>query len=106
MTEARLANPSVVRRLASVVWLPYDPRMAWLLLGPVMAVLAAVTVFPILYSLYISFFSLKLTRPLRVPFVGLGNYVDVVQEDIFWVAVSREQGLIKGNPDPASLIVP
>ena len=24
----------------------------------------------------------------------------------FWVAVSREQGLIKGNPDPASLIVP
>jgi len=89
MTEDRLANPSVARRLSSVLWLPYEPRTAWLLLAPVMTVLAGVTVFPILYSLYVSFFSLKLTRPLRVPFVGLGNYVDVVQQDIFWVAVSR-----------------
>jgi NitT/TauT family transport system substrate-binding protein len=24
----------------------------------------------------------------------------------FWIVVSREQGLIKGNPDPASLVVP
>jgi hypothetical protein len=24
----------------------------------------------------------------------------------FWVQVSREQGLIKGNPDPKSLIYP
>ena len=82
-------NPSVVRRLSSVFWMPYDPRVAWLFLLPVMAVLAAVTVFPILYSLYVSFFSLKLTRPLRVPFVGFDNYAQVVQEEIFWVAVSR-----------------
>ena len=33
------------------------------------AVLLAVAVFPILYSFYISLFSLKLTRPNRVPFV-------------------------------------
>jgi hypothetical protein len=24
----------------------------------------------------------------------------------FWIKASREQGLIKGNPDPASLIAP
>lgn len=69
--------------------LRYDPRTAWLFLLPVMTVLAVVTVFPILYSLYVSFFSLKLTRPLRVPFVGLDNYLQVVQQDLFWVAVSR-----------------
>ena len=89
MTDGGMVDRSVARRLTSAFWLPYDTRVAWLLLGPVMAVLAAVTVFPILYSLYISFFSLKLTRPLRVPFVGLDNYVDVVHEEIFWVAVSR-----------------
>jgi ABC-type sugar transport system permease subunit len=81
-------NPrSVVRRLSFA--LPYDPRTAWLLLLPLMAVLAVVTVFPILYSLYVSFFSLKLTRPLRVPFVGFDNYLQVVQEGLFWIAVSR-----------------
>jgi len=33
--------------------------------------------------------------------------IDAKPESLrFWIAVSREQGLIKGNPDPASLIVP
>lgn len=69
--------------------LTYDQRSAWLFLLPVMAVLAAVAVFPILYSLYLSFFSLKLTRPHRVPFVGLDNYGAILAEPAFWAAVGR-----------------
>ena len=49
--------------------LSYDERAALLFVAPLAAVLLAVAVFPILYSFYISLFSLKLTRPGRMPFV-------------------------------------
>jgi multiple sugar transport system permease protein len=67
----------------------YEERSAVLFLAPVMAVLMAVAVFPILYSFYISFFRIKLTRPNRTPFVGLENYTDLLSNELFWVSVSR-----------------
>jgi ABC-type sugar transport system permease subunit len=69
--------------------LTYDERTAFLFLAPLATVLLAVAVFPILYSFYISLFSLKLTRPNRVPFVGLGNYTAVLSDPHFWHAVER-----------------
>jgi len=69
--------------------LSYDERAALLFVAPLAAVLLAVAVFPILYSFYISLFSLKLTRPGRMPFVGLDNYVAVLSDPHFWLAVER-----------------
>ena len=69
--------------------LSYDERAAYLLVAPLALVLMAVAVFPILYSFYISLFSLKLTRPGRMPFVGLDNYVAVLSDPQFWHAVER-----------------
>lgn len=70
-------------------WLSHDDSSAFLLLLPVATVLFAVAVFPILYSFYISLFDLKLTRPNRVPFVGLDNYITVLSDPHFWDAVTR-----------------
>jgi multiple sugar transport system permease protein len=67
----------------------YDEHNAVLFLAPLAVVLMAVAVFPILYSFYISLFSLKLTRPNRVPFVGLSNYTAVLSDPQFWLAVER-----------------
>src|ERR1700758_5849864 len=67
----------------------YDERTALLFLAPLATVLLAVAVFPILYSFYVSLFSLKLTRPGRMPFVGLDNYVAVLSDPHFWLAVER-----------------
>ncbi len=67
----------------------YEARSAGLFLFPVMSVLAVVAVFPILYSLYTSFFNLKLTRPHRVPFVWFDNYVKVLSDELFWESVMR-----------------
>ncbi len=66
-----------------------DERAAASLLAALAAVLAAVTAFPILYSLWISLYGLNLRRPTRVPFVGLGNYVTVLNNPQFWDAVGR-----------------
>jgi ABC-type sugar transport systems, permease components len=70
-------------------WLSHDDTSAFFLLLPVAAVLFAVAVFPIIYSFYISLFDLKLTRPHRVPFVGLDNYLTVFADPHFWDAVLR-----------------
>ena len=67
----------------------YDARAAWLLLSPLFAVLLVVAVFPVLYSFWISLYDLRLTRPQRVPFVGLENYLTVFADELFWESVTR-----------------
>ncbi len=60
-----------------------------LFLAPMMVVLAVVAVFPVLYSFWTSLFDLKLTRPHRVPFVGLDNYARVFGDSLFWESAAR-----------------
>lgn len=67
----------------------YDQASAMWLLAPMMLVLLAVAVFPVLYSFWVSLFDLKLTRPQRVPFVGFENYLEVFQDELFWSSVWR-----------------
>lgn len=67
----------------------YDQAAAMWLLAPMLGVLVVVAVFPVLYSLWISFFDLKLTRPHRVPFVWFENYLEVFQDELFWESVWR-----------------
>ncbi|MCF8167890.1 MAG: sugar ABC transporter permease [Rhodoferax sp.] len=67
----------------------YDQKSAMLFLAPMMVILTAVAVFPILYSFWISLFDLKLTRPHRVPFVWFDNYVKIFQDQMFWESVGR-----------------
>ncbi|MBR8093763.1 sugar ABC transporter permease [Burkholderia cenocepacia] len=66
-----------------------DQRSAMLLLAPMMTVLMAVAVFPVLYSLWISLYDVRLTRPNHVPFVGLGNYLHTFADPMFWSSVVR-----------------
>ena len=67
----------------------YDERSAAMLVLPVFVVLLAVAIFPIAYSFYTSLFDINLTRPLRRPFVGFGNYVAIFHDANFWTAVAR-----------------
>lgn len=67
----------------------YDERAAFLLVLPVIVVLMAVAVYPIIYSFYTSLYDIVLTRPWRQPFVGLGNYWRAFADANFWIAVQR-----------------
>jgi sn-glycerol 3-phosphate transport system permease protein len=55
---------------------------AWLLLLPAIVLLAAFTHYPILATLYHSFFSLGRSGPAE--FVGLENYTYMLEDDVFW----------------------
>lgn len=67
----------------------YEARSAGLFTLPMMSVLAVVAVFPIVYSLYTSFFNLKLTRPNQVRFVWFDNYIKILKDEMFWESVVR-----------------
>lgn len=87
--EGKTERTGLLRRLFGAPVSRYDQWTAMLLLAPMMAVLLVVAVFPVLYSFWISLFDLKLTRPHRVPFVGLGNYLKIFQDELFWQSVVR-----------------
>jgi multiple sugar transport system permease protein len=63
---------------------------ALLLIGPAMAVLLAINVYPFLYALYISVHTFTLGRPTPPRYIGLSNYFDLLDDDRFinslWVS--------------------
>src|ERR1700730_17116273 len=54
-------------------------REGWILMAPAVVILLLLTIFPAIYLLYSSFFSLGLLPPTK-EFVGLGNYIQIIQD--------------------------
>src|SRR5207302_950953 len=67
---------------------PTSPLFAWLMVLPAIAVLLAVTVYPLVYSLRESFYRIELSFSPIPHWVGLQNYVDAFTNDPrFWPAL-------------------
>src|SRR5919108_3344290 len=58
-------------------------RAGWLLVLPALALLCALTVYPVAYGIWISFFNKHSFFPEQA-FVGLANYVAVFGDEDFW----------------------
>jgi multiple sugar transport system permease protein len=54
----------------------------WLLFGPTVLYLLVMSIFPLIYSLYISLFDY--TPGINQTFVGLGNYGALLSDPVFW----------------------
>ncbi len=57
--------------------------------APTIVVLFALTVFPTVYSIYISLYDYYLPRPQAATFVGLDNFVLVLTDARFWTSMLR-----------------
>jgi multiple sugar transport system permease protein len=60
----------------------------WLLMLPALTLLVLLTVYPVLYGLWISFFNKHSFFPQQT-FVGLSNYAYLLQDAEFWASVGR-----------------
>ena len=60
-----------------------DRRTVFLLIAPAMLVLLAVNIYPFLYALYISAHTFTLGRPTPPRFIGLENYLDLLEDERF-----------------------
>lgn len=82
MSAAEAVKARPVRRAARLEaqrrWFPY------ILYGPTLTVLIILTIFPLLYSLYISFFDVSAGQVNR--FVGFRNFGELLRDPVFWSA--------------------
>lgn len=62
--------------------------LAAFLITPALLIMAVVTIFPLVRSLWVSMHKWDLMRPQEGhPFVGLANYADILADPIFWSSV-------------------
>ncbi len=68
----------------SAVYNAWGRHKGGLLVAPALALLFVMNIFPLLWSLGLSFFSYRANRARPPSFVGLDNYRDVVTDPVVW----------------------
>jgi len=53
---------------------------------PCILILLAINIYPLLYSIYISFHSLSFSSQ-DIPFVGFSNFIEVLKNPVFWYSI-------------------
>lgn len=61
-----------------------ERRLGLMLAGPAFVLMLAVTAYPIANAIYLSFFDYRLTAPDDRRFTGVGNYVTILSDSLFW----------------------
>ena len=56
-------------------------------LAPALIVTAAVILFPVLQTAFMSLFDYVLFRPSNIPFIGLANFVRAFADPVFWLSL-------------------
>ncbi len=66
-----------------------DARTAWLLLIPSLLVILGVTLYPIISTFILSFYNAPTGLNQVRTFIGLGNYISILQDQTFWETIGR-----------------
>ena len=64
-----------------------ERRLGWLLCAPAVIVMIAVTGYPLIYAVYLSFERYNLELPQDIKFIGLSNYGAVLSSPYWWQAL-------------------
>jgi len=64
-----------------------EEHLGWMLAGPALFVMLAVTAYPMGRAVYQSLFSYRITAPDEREFIGLKNYVTVLTDSLWWTDV-------------------
>ena len=88
MVSTRQADPAADIRKGGAIseGKRAERRLGWLLCAPAALVMLAVTGWPILYAVWLSFQRFDLKFPDEREFVGLENYVTVLTNGYWWTA--------------------
>ena len=61
-----------------------ERSLGWMLAGPAFFVMLLTTGYPVLNAIWYSLFDFRLTDPDGRTFVGLGNYITILTDGLFW----------------------
>jgi len=80
-TRAVRATPGLARRVRGLS----DAAIAWVFIAPTVAILLAINIFPLLWTIYLSFTNFRANQPGReVRFVGTRNYERLLGSEDVW----------------------
>ncbi len=78
---AKATPPRVARRIRGLS----DRAIAWVFIGPTVVLLLAVNIFPLIWTIYLSFTNYRANRPgAEVEWVGLRNYQRILNDPEIW----------------------
>lgn len=63
-----------------------ERKLGWKLAGPAFVVMLAVTAYPIVQAIYLSFYRYRLTDPDSREFIALDNYLVILRDPLWWQA--------------------
>jgi multiple sugar transport system permease protein len=65
-----------------------DRAIAWLFILPTIVILLAINIFPLIWTIYLSFTNYRVNRPNKaVDFVGLRNYERILSDTDIWITM-------------------
>lgn len=71
----------IMKRKNAIVYKKKEVRTAWMMMLPALIVLAAIAVYPIIRTFWLSFHEMNLKRPQTgFPLIGLGNYAKILTD--------------------------
>lgn len=83
ITRAAAATPPTVARKIKGL---SDRAIAWIFVGPTIFLLLAVNIFPLIWTINLSFTNFRANRPNReVEYVGLRNYERILNDSDIWL---------------------
>lgn len=81
---AKSTPPAVANRLKGIS----DRGLAMIFVAPTIALLLAINIFPLIWTIYLSFTNYRVNRPNRdVDFVGLRNYERILNDSDIWLTM-------------------
>jgi multiple sugar transport system permease protein len=80
---ARATPEPVARRIRGLS----DRAIAWLFVGPSILLLLAINIFPLIWTIYLSFTNFRANRNREVEWVGLRNYERILTDEDVWLTM-------------------
>lgn len=81
---AKATPPQVQHRVKGLS----DRAIAWIFVAPTIAILLAINIFPLIWTIYLSFTNYRVNRPNNdVDFVGLRNYQRILGDSDIWMTM-------------------
>ena len=78
---AQATPPNIRRNIKSLS----DRAIAWIFIGPTIVLLLAINIFPLIWTIRLSFTNFRVNRPNSpVDFIGLDNYRRILTDDDIW----------------------
>src|SRR5262245_66428612 len=81
---ARRTSPALARHVRGLS----DKAIAWLFIAPTILLLLAINIFPLIWTIYLSFTNYKANRPnAKIIGVGTNYYSDILSDPDIWYSM-------------------